>query len=76
MGAAERLPGIYTYADLKSMCKPEGNPTLATVERWLIRQRIPYHYDGNGGVWTTPEAINSALGIGGKLEAYRPEDLA
>lgn len=76
MSAAARLPGIFTYADLRAMCKPGGNPTLATVERWLTRQGIRYHYDGEGGVWTTLDAINAALGIGGKLEAYRPEDLA
>lgn len=76
MSAAEKIPGIFTYADLRAMCKPGGRPTLSTVERWLRRQKIPYAYDGQGGVWTTLEAINSALGVGGKLEPYRPEDLA
>lgn len=76
MSAAERLPGIYTYPDLQAMCKPRGNPTLATVERWLTRQGIRYCYDGEGGVWTTLDAINVALGVAGKLDTYRPEDLA
>jgi len=76
MGAAERLPGVYQFADLRAMCKPRGNPTLATVENWLRRQGIRYFYDAEGGVWTTAEAINSALGVSGKLESYRPEDLA
>lgn len=46
---------------------------------WRInrRQGIPYKYDGEGGIWTTLQALNAALGIGTDLAdaPYRPEDI-
>ena len=37
--------------------------TRATAERWAQRAGICYRYDGRGGIWTTLDAINAALGV-------------
>ncbi|QWP79184.1 hypothetical protein J5226_12700 [Lysobacter sp. K5869] len=72
---------VYQFADLQSMCKPKPDappPKLATVERWLRAQGVPFCYDGQGGVWTTLEALNAALGLAGGNKArdtYDPNEL-
>lgn len=79
MGAAEKLPEIYTFRDLQQMCQPGKNPRRATVEAWADREGIAYRYDGCGGIWTTHQALNVALGLKkpGAVEAqYSPEDIA
>lgn len=57
-------PAIVPFEDLQDLCQPGGNPRRATVEAWARRQGIPYKYDGKGGIWTTIEAVNAALGLG------------
>ncbi|WP_414613940.1 hypothetical protein [Stenotrophomonas muris] len=77
MGAAERLPDVYTFPDLQQMCRPGHKPRRATVEAWARAQRIPYRYDGHGGIWTTRDALNTALGLRKPAtndEPYDPED--
>lgn len=78
MGAAERLPDIYTFEDLQLLCGGGKKVTRPSVETWARKQGIRYKYDGRGGIWTTREAINAALGLGANLapETYRPEDIA
>lgn len=79
MGAAEKLPEIYAFRDLQQMCQPGKNPRRATVEAWADREGIAYRYEGNGGIWTTHQALNVALGLKrpGTVEAqYSPEDIA
>lgn len=78
MGAAERIPDIYTFQDLQRMCGGQKKVSRAKVESWAIKQGIRYKYDGAGGIWTTREAINAALGLGATLaqEPYRPDEIA
>ncbi|KAF1719778.1 hypothetical protein [Pseudoxanthomonas wuyuanensis] len=55
---------ILTFAALQRMCRPTGPaPRASTVVRWAERQHIRYKYDGQGGIWTTMEALNAALGV-------------
>ncbi len=57
---------ILEYTDLKRLCRPEGSknaPTSATVQAWARKQGIPFKFDGNGGIWTTVDALNFALGV-------------
>ena len=57
------LGAIIEFDDL---CKISGlgeRATRATVERWAQRAGICYRYDGRGGIWTTLDAINAALGV-------------
>ncbi|MGY4696557.1 hypothetical protein XfCFBP8356_004960 [Xylella fastidiosa subsp. sandyi] len=72
-----RLPDIYTFHDLQLLCGRGKKVKRARVEEWARRQGIPYKYDGEGGIWTTLQALNAALGIGTDLDdvPYRPEDL-
>ncbi|PPT93263.1 hypothetical protein XthCFBP4691_01075 [Xanthomonas theicola] len=85
VAAAERLPDILTYEDLQKLCRPDlpgrprRAPRRATVEAWAKREHIPYRYDGVGGIWTTREALNQALGLRQAEEPdapYDPEDIA
>lgn len=62
------IGSILQFRDLQRLCRPDPDaapPRLSTVVRWADRQGIPFKYDGNGGIFTTMEAVNSALGIGG-----------
>lgn len=68
---------ILQFTDLQELCRPCEKPRLSTVERWATSQGIKYRYDGKGGIWTTIDALNSALGVF-PLEPdahYRVEDL-
>jgi hypothetical protein len=33
------------------------------MERWARLNGIRYKYDGKGGIWTTVDAMNAAVGI-------------
>lgn len=60
------IGSILQFQDLQRLCRPAPGaslPKLATVERWARDQGIRYRYDGQGGIWTTLEALNAALGI-------------
>ncbi|WP_230596835.1 hypothetical protein [Xanthomonas albilineans] len=49
------------------------------MEAWAKREHIPYRYDGKGGIWTTRDALNQALGLSGAQAQelpYNPEDIA
>lgn len=57
---------IYEFSDLQRMCRPKAKgrlPRLATVEDWARAQGIAFRYDKDGGIWTTRDAINAALGL-------------
>jgi len=69
---------ILQFEDLQQLCRPGKRPRLATVETWAKRQGIRYQYDAEGGIWTTVEALNAALGLGGSANdsaPYRPDEL-
>jgi hypothetical protein len=68
---------ILQFTALQELSRPSEKPRLSTVERWASSQDIKYLYDGKGGIWTTIDALNSALGVI-PLEPnapYRVEDL-
>lgn len=72
------IGSILQYEDLQQLCRPGKRPRLATVEAWARRQGIRFQYDGSGGIWTTLEALNAALGVGtvvGNDAFYSAEDL-
>jgi hypothetical protein len=56
---------ILQHEDLQRLCRPTGNPapTLATLERWARKIGLRYTYDGRGGMITTEDAFNTAIGI-------------
>lgn len=71
---------VLQFEDLQRMCRPNPDapmPKLSTVVRWAEQQGIRYKYDGQGGIWTTLEAVNAALGIGSAndSQAYSPSEL-
>lgn len=57
------IGSILQYQDLQQLCQPGKRPRLATVEAWARRQGIRFQYDGLGGIWTTLDALNAALGV-------------
>lgn len=55
---------VVAFATLQRLCRPVGPvPRASTVCRWADRQGIRYKYDAQGGIWTTKEALNAALGL-------------
>jgi hypothetical protein len=55
---------IISFEQLQRICAPKGPaPRASTVRRWAERQGIRYRSDGAGGIWTTQEALNRALGL-------------
>jgi hypothetical protein len=73
------IGSILQFQDLQRLCRPAPSaplPKLATVERWARDQGIRYRYDGQGGIWTTLEALNAALGIvPSNEEPLSPQDV-
>lgn len=68
---------ILEFDDLRKLSRLGERATLATVERWAKRAGIKYQYDGRGGIWTTVDALNAAIGlqpVGAYSDApYSPE---
>ncbi|HFT7411405.1 MULTISPECIES: hypothetical protein [Stenotrophomonas] len=63
-GQGNVITQVLTFEDLRNLCSPNGpSPRLSTVERWAQAQGIRYKYDGQGGIWTTIDALNAALGL-------------
>lgn len=57
---------VLQHCDLQRVCRPDPAapaPSLATLEKWARKIKLPYSYDGHGGIWTTVDALNAALGI-------------
>ena len=63
---------LIEFDDLRKLSRLGDAAKLSTVERWAQRVGIRYQYDGRGGIWTTVDAMNAALG----LNAMKPEDTA
>lgn len=60
------LGPVLQHEDLQRLCRPDPAapaPSLATVERWARKIGLRYSYDAKGGLWTTVDALNAALGI-------------
>lgn len=54
---------VYDFDDLRRISKLGDRAQLATVERWARGIGLKYNYDGNGGIWTTADAFNAAVGL-------------
>ncbi|AMU99478.1 hypothetical protein [Xanthomonas citri] len=55
---------VLTFEDLRRLCAPDGStPRTSTVVRWARDQGIRFRYDTRGGIWTTVDALNAALGL-------------
>ena len=64
--ATEVIGTVLQFQDLQALCRPSGArpPRRATVEAWAKKIGLPYTYDGNGGIITTVDAFNAAMGLG------------
>jgi predicted metal-dependent phosphoesterase TrpH len=58
------IGAIIEFDDLRKLCRLGERAKLASVERWTKRAGICYQYDGRGGIWTTLDAMNAAVGLG------------
>lgn len=56
---------VLQFRDLQDLCKPGEHPRLATVERWARKIGLHYTYDAEGGIITTVDALNLAIGLTG-----------
>lgn len=59
---------VLQFEDLQRICQPDPEkppPRRGTVEAWAKRIGLPITYDSRGGVITTVDAFNRALGLGG-----------
>jgi uncharacterized protein YigE (DUF2233 family) len=54
---------ILDFDDLRRVSRLGERATLARVEAWARRSGIAFKYDGRGGIWTTLDAMNAALGL-------------
>jgi len=63
---------ILTFDDLRRISRLGERAQLARVERWARMAKIRYQYDGNGGIWTTMDAMNAAVG----LTSFEPDSRA
>lgn len=57
---------ILQHEDLQHLCRPDPDapaPTLATVEKWARKIGLRYTYDGRGGLLSTVDALNAAIGV-------------
>jgi len=66
------IGAIIEFDDLRKLSRLGEHAKLATVERWARRVGICYQYDGRGGIWTTLDAMNVAIGVrrDGEQEVY------
>lgn len=54
---------VLQFEDLQQLCKPGEHPRLATVEAWARKIGLRYTYDGVGGLLSTIDAVNAAIGL-------------
>lgn len=73
--AAGHTGGILTFPMLQRIVRPTGGlPRVATVIRWAKRNHVRVLEDGAGGVFTTVDALNAALGLVPGQQEGGPED--
>lgn len=60
------IGNVLQFQDLQALCRPKAAhpPRRATVEAWAKKIGLSYTYDGDGGIISTVEAMNAALGLG------------
>lgn len=54
---------VLQFEDLQQLCQPGKHPRRAAVEAWARRIGLRYTYDAKGGLLTTVDAVNAALGL-------------
>jgi hypothetical protein len=54
---------LIGFDDLRKLSRLGDAAKLSSVERWAQRVGIRYQYDGRGGIWTTLDAMNAAIGV-------------
>ena len=57
------IGSILQFSDLQQLCQPGRKPRRPTVEAWARRAGVRFSYDAQGGIWTTLDALNAALGL-------------
>lgn len=57
------IGAVLQFQDLQDLCQPGKRPRRSKVEAWAKRQGLCYKYDADGGIWTTIDALNTALGL-------------
>lgn len=65
---------ILEFDDLRKLSGLGERAQRATVERWADRVGIKYKPDGVGGIWTTMDAMNAALGLPDKQDHKAAND--
>lgn len=55
---------ILQFEDLQQLCQPGHYPRLATVEAWARKIGLRFVYDAKGGLISTVDALNAAMGVG------------
>lgn len=63
---------VYEFDDLRRISKLGDKAKLGTVVRWAKTIGLKFSYDGKGGIWTTKDALNAALGLGGETDSDKP----
>lgn len=72
------IGSILQFHHLQELCRPGEKPQRATVEAWAREIGLRYTYDGRGGIMSSVEAYNVALGLGAANDSgghYRPADV-
>ena len=73
------IGNVLQFQDLQALCRPKATnpPRRATVEAWARKIGLRYTYDGKGGIISTLEAVNAAIGVTASNDdgKYRPEDI-
>lgn len=54
---------ILQFEDLQELCRPGEHPRMATVEAWARKIGLRYTYDGKGGLVSSVDAFNAAIGL-------------
>ena len=54
---------VLQFDDLRQLARLPPRATLARVTRWADKIGLKYQYDAAGGIWTTTDALNVALGV-------------
>lgn len=65
------IGSIIEYDDLRKLSRLGERAKLASIERWATRVGICYQYDGRGGIWTTLDAMNAAIGVTQDTKAHQ-----
>lgn len=59
------IGSILQFKDLQKLCKPDAEPPprRAAVEAWAKKIGLLYTYDARGGIMSTIDAVNKAIGL-------------